>query len=68
SGGDGRAHNTGAQSTTGNINAGPTGLGEGGGASEGSGWSSEKNPWGGGSASGIHRGGGSGHANGGGNG
>ncbi|MCM5471398.1 colicin-E9, partial [Escherichia coli] len=43
-------------------------LGVGGGASDGSGWSSENNPWGGGSGSGIHWGGGSGHGNGGGNG
>ncbi|EPT2212901.1 hypothetical protein ACVPLS_005115, partial [Escherichia coli] len=34
----------------------------------GSGWSSENNPWGGGSGSGIHWGGGSGRGNGGGNG
>lgn len=54
SGGDGRGHNTGAHSTSGNINGGPTGLGVGGGASDGSGWSSENNPWGGGSGSGIH--------------
>ncbi|EGZ7496114.1 colicin-E9, partial [Escherichia coli] len=53
SGGDGRGHNTGAHSTSGNINGGPTGLGVGGGASDGSGWSSENNPWGGGSGSGI---------------
>ncbi|HBC7725646.1 TPA: colicin, partial [Escherichia coli] len=33
----------------------------------GSGWSSENNPWGGGSGSGVHWGGGSGHGNGGGN-
>lgn len=45
SGGDGRGHNTGAHSTSGNINGGPTGLGVGGGASDGSGWSSENNPW-----------------------
>ncbi|MBL6474094.1 colicin, partial [Escherichia coli] len=38
-----------------------------GGASDGSGWSSENNPWGGGSGSGVHWGGGSGHGNGGGN-
>lgn len=35
SGGDGRGHNTGAHSTSGNINGGPTGLGVGGGASDG---------------------------------
>lgn len=52
SGGDGRGHNTGAHSTSGNINGGPTGLGVGGGASDGSGWSSENNPWGGGSGHG----------------
>ncbi|HFO4356794.1 colicin-E2 [Escherichia coli] len=68
SGGDGRDHNSGAHNTGGNINGGPTGLGVGGGASDGSGWSSENNPWGGGSGSGIHWGGGSGHGNGGGNG
>ena len=34
---------------------------------DGSGWSSENNPWGGGSGSGVHWGGGSGHGNGGGN-
>ncbi|MGM6840679.1 colicin-like bacteriocin tRNase domain-containing protein, partial [Escherichia coli] len=45
----------------------PTGLGGNGGASDGSGWSSENNPWGGGSGSGVHWGGGSGHGNGGGN-
>ncbi|EGU1717812.1 colicin, partial [Escherichia coli] len=48
-------------------NGGPTGLGGNGGASDGSGWSSENNPWGGGSGSGVHWGGGSGHGNGGGN-
>lgn len=70
SGGDGRDHNSGAHNTGGNINGGPTGLGLGGngGASDGSGWSSENNPWGGGSGSGVHWGGGSGHGNGGGNG
>ncbi|HCN9385962.1 TPA: S-type pyocin domain-containing protein [Escherichia coli] len=68
SGGDGRDHNTGAHNTSGNINGGPTGLGVGGGASDGSGWSSENNPWGGSSGSGIHWGGGSGRGNGGGNG
>ncbi|HDK0645834.1 TPA: S-type pyocin domain-containing protein, partial [Escherichia coli] len=52
----------------GNINGGPTGLGGNGGASDGSGWSSENNPWGGGSGSGVHWGGGSGNGNGGGNG
>lgn len=67
SGGDGRGHNSGAHNTGGNINGGPTGLGENGGASDGSGWSSENNPWGGGSGSGVHWGGGSGHGNGGGN-
>lgn len=56
SGGDGRGHNTGAHSTSGNINGGPTGLGVGGGASDGSGWSSENNPWGGGSGHGNGRG------------
>lgn len=49
SGGDGRGHNSGAHNTGGNINGGPTGLGGNGGASDGSGWSSENNPWGGGS-------------------
>lgn len=68
SGGDGRDHNSGAHNTGGNINGGPTGLGGNGGASDGSGWSSENNPWGGGSGSGVHWGGGSGHGNGGGNG
>lgn len=68
SGGDGRDHNNGAHNTGGNINGGPTGLGGNGGASDGSGWSSENNPWGGGSGSGVHWGGGSGHGNGGGNG
>nr|7NSU_D Chain D, Colicin-E9 [Escherichia coli] len=68
SGGDGRGHNTGAHSTSGNINGGPTGIGVSGGCSDGSGWSSENNPWGGGSGSGIHWGGGSGRGNGGGNG
>ena len=68
SGGDGRGHNSGAHNTGGNINGGPTGLGGNGGASDGSGWSSENNPWGGGSGSGVHWGGGSGHGNGGGNG
>ena len=67
SGGDGRGHNSGAHNTGGNINGGPTGLGGNGGASDGSGWSSENNPWGGGSGSGVHWGGGSGHGNGGGN-
>lgn len=67
SGGDGRDHNSGAHNTGGNINGGPTGLGGNGGASDGSGWSSENNPWGGGSGSGVHWGGGSGHGNGGGN-
>ncbi|MBE7625779.1 colicin, partial [Escherichia coli] len=57
----------GAHNTGGNINGGPTGLGGNGGASDGSGWSSENNPWGGGSGSGVHWGGGSGHGNGGGN-
>ena len=33
SGGDGRGHNTGAHSTSGNINGGPTGIGVSGGAS-----------------------------------
>lgn len=33
---------------------------------DGSGWSSENNPWGGGSGSGVHWGGGSGNGNGGG--
>ena len=66
SGGDGRGHNSGAHNTGGNINGGPTGLGGNGGASDGSGWSSENNPWGGGSGSGVHWGGGSGHGNGGG--
>ncbi|EIH5435215.1 colicin [Escherichia coli] len=64
SGGDGRGHNSGAHNTGGNINGGPTGLGGNGGASDGSGWSSENNPWGGGSGSGVHWGGGSGHGNG----
>ncbi|EFP5569666.1 TPA: colicin [Escherichia coli] len=68
SGGDGRDHNSGAHNTGGNINGGPTGLGGNGGASDGSGWSSENNPWGGGSGSGVHWGGGSGNGNGGGNG
>ena len=68
SGGDGRGHNSGAHNTGGNINGGPTGLGGNGGASDGSGWSSENNPWGGGSGSGVHWGGGSGNGNGGGNG
>ncbi|EPS4748564.1 colicin-like bacteriocin tRNase domain-containing protein [Shigella sonnei] len=71
SGGDGRDHNSGAHNTggnIGNINGGPTGLGGNGGASDGSGWSSENNPWGGGSGSGVHWGGGSGNGNGGGNG
>ncbi|HCO2614835.1 TPA: colicin [Shigella sonnei] len=68
SGGDGRDHNSGAHNTGGNINDGPTGLGGNGGASDGSGWSSENNPWGGGSGSGVHWGGGSGNGNGGGNG
>ncbi|HAG8971961.1 colicin-like bacteriocin tRNase domain-containing protein [Escherichia coli] len=68
SGGDGRDHNNGAHNTGGNINGGPTGLGGNGGASDGSGWSSENNPWGGGSGSGVHWGGGSGNGNGGGNG
>lgn len=54
SGGDGRGHNSGAHNTGGNINGGPTGLGGNGGASDGSGWSSENNPWGGGSGSGVH--------------
>ena len=63
SGGDGRGHNSGAHNTGGNINGGPTGLGGNGGASDGSGWSSENNPWGGGSGSGVHWG----HGNGGGN-
>ncbi len=45
SGGDGRDHNSGAHNTGGNINGGPTGLGGNGGASDGSGWSSENNPW-----------------------
>lgn len=67
SGGDGRGHNSGAHNTGGNINGGPTGLGGNGGASDGSGWSSENNPWGGGSGSGVHWGVGSGHGNGGGN-
>lgn len=67
SGGDGRGHNSGAHNTGGNINGGPTGLGGNGGASDGSGWSSENNPWGGCSGSGVHWGGGSGHGNGGGN-
>ena len=67
SGGDGRGHNSGAHNTGGNINGGPTGLGGNGGASDGSGWSSENNPWGGGSGSGVHWGGGSGNGNGGGN-
>ena len=67
SGGDGRGHNSGAHNTGGNINGGPTGLGGNGGASDGSGWSSENNPWGGGSGSGVHWGGGSGHGKGGGN-
>ncbi|HHV1908857.1 TPA: colicin-like bacteriocin tRNase domain-containing protein [Escherichia coli] len=67
SGGDGRGLNSGAHNTGGNINGGPTGLGGNGGASDGSGWSSENNPWGGGSGSGVHWGGGSGHGNGGGN-
>ena len=67
SGGDGSGHNSGAHNTGGNINGGPTGLGGNGGASDGSGWSSENNPWGGGSGSGVHWGGGSGHGNGGGN-
>ncbi|WP_115440887.1 colicin-like bacteriocin tRNase domain-containing protein, partial [Escherichia marmotae] len=58
---------SGAHNTGGNINGGPTGLGGNGGASDGSGWSSENNPWGGGSGSGVHWGGGSGHGNGGGN-
>ncbi|MBA1728671.1 colicin, partial [Escherichia coli] len=57
SGGDGRDHNSGAHNTGGNINGGPTGLGGNGGASDGSGWSSENNPWGGGSGSGVHWGG-----------
>ncbi|WP_410042095.1 colicin-like bacteriocin tRNase domain-containing protein, partial [Shigella sonnei] len=64
----GRDHNSGAHNTGGNINGGPTGLGGNGGASDGSGWSSENNPWGGGSGSGVHWGGGSGNGNGGGNG
>lgn len=68
SGGDGRDHNSGAHNTGGNINGGPTGRGGNGGASDGSGWSSENNPWGGGSGSGVHWGGGSGNGNGGGNG
>ncbi|EPS1753725.1 colicin [Shigella sonnei] len=68
SGGDGRDHNSGAHNTGGNINGGPTGLGGNGGASDGSGWSSENNPWGGDSGSGVHWGGGSGNGNGGGNG
>lgn len=68
SGGDGRDHNSGAHNTGGNINGGPTGLGGNGGASDGSGWSSENNPWGGGSGSGVHWGGGSGNGNGGGDG
>ncbi|EFX9345793.1 colicin-like bacteriocin tRNase domain-containing protein [Shigella sonnei] len=68
SGGDGRDHNSGAHNTGGNINGGPAGLGGNGGASDGSGWSSENNPWGGGSGSGVHWGGGSGNGNGGGNG
>ncbi|HIB6863510.1 TPA: colicin-like bacteriocin tRNase domain-containing protein [Escherichia coli] len=68
SGGDGRDHNSGAHNTGGNINGGPTGLGGNGGASDGSGWSSENNPWSGGSGSGVHWGGGSGNGNGGGNG
>lgn len=68
SGGDGRDHNSGAHNTGGNINGGPTGLGGNGGASDGSGWSSENNPWGGGSGSGVHWGGGYGNGNGGGNG
>lgn len=68
SGGDGRDHNSGAHNTGGNINGGPTGLGGNGGASDGSGWSSENNPWGGGSGSGVHWGGGSGNGNGGRNG
>ncbi len=68
SGGDGRDHNSGAHNTGGNINGGPTGLGGNGGASDGSGWSSENNPWGGGFGSGVHWGGGSGNGNGGGNG
>lgn len=68
SGGDGCDHNSGAHNTGGNINGGPTGLGGNGGASDGSGWSSENNPWGGGSGSGVHWGGGSGNGNGGGNG
>ena len=63
SGGDGRDHNSGAHNTGGNINGGPTGLGGNGGASDGSGWSSENNPWGGGSGSGVHWGGGSGNGN-----
>lgn len=53
SGGDGRDHNSGAHNTGGNINGGPTGLGGNGGASDGSGWSSENNPWGGGSNSSV---------------
>lgn len=65
SGGDGRDHNSGAHNTGGNINGGPTGLGGNGGASDGSGWSSENNPWGGGSGNG--NGGGNGNYGGGSN-
>lgn len=66
SGGDGQGHNSGAQSTGGvNGSAGPGGASSGGGvdASDHSGWSSENNPWGGGSGSGVHWGGGSGNGN-----
>jgi|GEM_PF-1836282 len=61
SGGDGIGHNSGRQNGS-NINGGPTGFGGRSEASDGSGWSSENNPWGG-HDNGIHWGGGSGNGN-----